>query len=178
MKWAHLGTNDLVGKCVFIDFIGKIIIDFAGYSVIYNMAGKILNDLENKWAKLKNYYWPRRKNKIFNDMAGIISEIAGFSTNASVSSTQPLPHNFFVNAPKVAPFRRLKIFTTVPPPCWARSCWPWTRPRRWSSRPCPWRWPCRAPWSRRTRGGGPWSRYEKGVDCIACRLREARKLIT
>ena len=58
---APLGTNDLVGRLVFIDFIGKIIIDFAGFSVIYNMAGKIPNDLEGKCAKLKVYYWPRRK---------------------------------------------------------------------------------------------------------------------
>ena len=51
---APLGTNDLVGKFVFIDFTGKIIIDSAGSSVIYNMAGKILKDLEGKCAKFKS----------------------------------------------------------------------------------------------------------------------------
>ena len=56
MEYCSLGLGDLVGRLVFIDFIGKIIIDFAGFSVIYNMAGKIPNDLEGKCAKLKIYY--------------------------------------------------------------------------------------------------------------------------
>ena len=49
-------TNALVGKFVFIDFIGKVFIDFAGFSVFYYMAGKVLNDLEGKRARLNNYY--------------------------------------------------------------------------------------------------------------------------
>ena len=45
-------TNALVGKFVFIDFIGKIIIDIAGFSVSYDMAGNLLVDLEGKREKL------------------------------------------------------------------------------------------------------------------------------
>ena len=45
-------TNDLVGKIVFIDFIGKIIIDLAGFSKINDLAGKIFNDLEGKRERL------------------------------------------------------------------------------------------------------------------------------
>ena len=49
-------TNALVGTFVFIDFLGKVFIDFAGFSVFNHMAGKVRNDLEGKRAKLKNYY--------------------------------------------------------------------------------------------------------------------------
>ena len=51
-SWDRGRTNALVGKCVFIDFIGKIIIDTAGFSVSYDMAGNLLNDLEGKLDKL------------------------------------------------------------------------------------------------------------------------------
>ena len=52
----EIRTNDLVGKFVFIDLIGKIIIDFAGFSVFNNMEGEILYDLEGKYENLKNFY--------------------------------------------------------------------------------------------------------------------------
>ena len=51
-SWDCGRTNALVGKCVFIDFIGKIIIDIAGFSVSYDMAGNLLVDLEGKREKL------------------------------------------------------------------------------------------------------------------------------
>ena len=51
-SWDRVRTNAVVGKCVFIDFIGKIIIDIAGFSVSYDMAGNLLNDLEGKLEKL------------------------------------------------------------------------------------------------------------------------------
>ena len=35
----EIRTNDLVGKFVFIDLIGKIIFDFAGFSVFKNIEG-------------------------------------------------------------------------------------------------------------------------------------------
>ena len=49
-------TNALVGTFFFIYFLGKVFIDFAGFSVFNHMAGKVRNDLEGKRAKLKNYY--------------------------------------------------------------------------------------------------------------------------
>ena len=49
---SNLITNDLVGKFIFIDFSGKIIIDLAGFSELNNFAGKIFNDLEGKHEKL------------------------------------------------------------------------------------------------------------------------------
>ena len=49
---SKLITNDLVGKFVFIDFIGKIIIDLAVFPKINNLAGKRFNDLEGKHEKL------------------------------------------------------------------------------------------------------------------------------
>ena len=45
-------TNDLVGKIVIIAFIGKIIIDLAGFSKINNLAGNMFNDLEGKRERL------------------------------------------------------------------------------------------------------------------------------
>ena len=56
----EIRTNDLVGKFVFIDFIGKITIAFAGFFVFINMAGKITNDLEGK----------HEKKRIIIDLAG------------------------------------------------------------------------------------------------------------
>ena len=45
-------TNNLAGKFVFIDFNGKIIIDFAGFSLVNDMSGKVFYDLKGKHAKI------------------------------------------------------------------------------------------------------------------------------